>query len=52
MSPYRKDINAFAVTCEALLSVDIVSENLNEIDNRLVQYYIAALAAKFPVRLT
>lgn len=51
MSPYGKDIHTFMDACEALLQVEIVAADLSEQEGRIIQYYLAALAAKFPALL-
>jgi hypothetical protein len=48
MSPYKQDMKAFADACETLLRLEFVADNLSERDHQVIQYYIAALAAKFP----
>ena len=48
MTPHGRDINTFVVACETLLGLDVTAADLTEQEGRIVQYYIAALAAKFP----
>ena len=51
MSPYGKDINAFIDACQKMLSVELVSSDLTPQQNQVIQYYLAALVAKFPALL-
>jgi hypothetical protein len=46
--PLRKDIHTFIAACENLLGRDITPDNLNESEGHVIQYYLSALAAKFP----
>jgi hypothetical protein len=48
MTPCRKDINTFMVICERLLGHDVVVADLTDTEARVIQYYISALAEKFP----
>ena len=48
MSPHGRDINRFVAACEALLEMNVATADLTEQEGQLIQYYIAALAAKFP----
>jgi hypothetical protein len=48
MSPHGRDINTFVTACEALLGTNVATADLTEQEGQLIQYYIAALAAKFP----
>ena len=51
VSPYNRDILAFVEACETLLSVDSVILNLSRQESQVIQYYLAALGAKFPALL-
>ena len=48
VSPAGKDILTFVAACETLLSPAIVPKDLTEHESRAIQYYLAALSAKFP----
>jgi len=48
LSPHGRDINAFVSACETLLGINVTTADLTEQEGQLIQYYIAALAAKFP----
>ena len=52
MSPYGKDMNAFVDACEKMLSIEVVAEDLIAQQNQIIQYYLAALMAKFPALLS
>jgi len=51
VSPYNRDIMAFVDACESLLHDDIMVVNCSRQENLIIQYYIAALGAKFPALL-
>jgi hypothetical protein len=51
MSPYGRDINAFVDGCKMLLNVEILPADLTPQQNQVIQYYLAALVAKFPALL-
>lgn len=51
VSPYNRDITLFVDACETLLNVDIGLTKLTVKEDQIIQYYIAALAAKFPALL-
>jgi len=48
VSPHGRDINTFVSACETLLGIHVAAADLTEQEGRLIQYYISALAAKFP----
>jgi hypothetical protein len=48
LSPQGRDINTFVSACETLLGITVATADLTEQEGQLIQYYIAALAAKFP----
>jgi hypothetical protein len=48
VTPYNREIMAFADACETLLKVDSVVVNLTQQQSKVIQYYLAALGAKFP----
>ena len=53
VSPYNRDfIRAFVEACETLLSIDSGIVNLTQQENQIIQYYLAALGAKFPTLLS
>jgi len=53
VSPYNRDIiRAFVEACERLLSIDSGIVNLTQQENQIIQYYLAALGAKFPTLLS
>ena len=51
MSPYKRDIQAFVDACEMLLAFDTGIVILTQPEIRTIQYYLAALSAKFPAVL-
>ena len=51
MSPYGRDINTFVEACELLLSNEVVAADFTLQENQVLQYYLAALGAKFPALL-
>jgi hypothetical protein len=51
VSPYGRDINTFVDGCKLLLNTEIVAAELTPQQNQVIQYYIAALAEKFPALL-
>jgi hypothetical protein len=48
MSPFGRDINAFVDACKLMLNAEIVATELTPQQNQVIQYYIAAMAEKFP----
>ena len=48
VSPHGRDINTFVSACETLLGINVATVDLTEQEGQLIQYYIAALAVKFP----
>ena len=48
VSPHGRDINTFVAACGTLLGTNIMTAELTEQEGQLIQYYIAALATKFP----
>jgi hypothetical protein len=48
VSPHGRDINTFVSACETLLGINVATAEFTEQEARLIQYYIAALAVKFP----
>jgi hypothetical protein len=48
VSPHGRDINTFVSACETILGINVATADLTEQEGQLIQYYIAALAAKFP----
>lgn len=48
MSPYSRDINAFVDACTRLLSDNIAAASLTVKENQILQFYLAAMLAKFP----
>lgn len=51
MSPYSRDLNAFVDACVMLLSEDIVAASFTIKENQILQFYLAAMIAKFPALL-
>jgi hypothetical protein len=51
LSPYGRDINTFVDGCKLLLNTEIVAAELTPQQNQVIQYYLAALVAKFPALL-
>jgi hypothetical protein len=51
VSPTGKDLNTFVDACETLLRADIVAADFTLQESQIIQYYIAALAAKYPALL-
>ena len=51
VTPFNSEIMAFADACERLMKVDGVVVNLNRPQSQVIQYYLAALGAKFPALL-
>jgi hypothetical protein len=53
VSPYNRDIiRKFVEACETLLSIDSGIVNFTQQENQIIQYYLAALGAKFPTLLS
>ncbi len=48
---YGASINSFMVSCETLLSVNVVVDELTEKESQIIQCYISALGAKFSALL-
>ncbi len=48
MSSYKQDLRSFMVICDSLLELDLDVVKLTNEENRLIQFYISTLAAKFP----
>lgn len=46
MSPYNRDLTAAVDACTALLDEEAATLTVKE--NQLLQYYLAAMTAKFP----
>ena len=51
VSPYKQDLKSFVDGCEKLLSFDIELVGFTPKEHQVIQYYIAALTAKFPALL-
>ena len=51
VSPTSKDINTFVAACETLLSPAIMPQELSAREAQAIQYYLSALAVKFPAIL-
>jgi len=51
VSPYSRDLNAFVDACTMLLSDDITAANLTVKEHQVLQFYLAAMIAKFPALL-
>lgn len=51
VTPYSREIMAFADACETLLKLDSVVVNLTQQQSQVIQYYLAALGARFPALL-
>ena len=49
--PYGRDINTFVEASEMLLSHEVVAANLSLPEHQVIQFYLAALLAKFPAIL-
>jgi hypothetical protein len=48
---YGRDINAFVDACKNMLAVEIVATEINLQQNQVIQFYLAAMAEKFPALL-
>ena len=48
VSPYNRDLTAFVDACTALLDEEVTAANLTVKESQLLQYYLAAMTAKFP----
>lgn len=48
MTSCRKEITKFMAGCETLLDVGVVASNLTHTEHQIIEYYLAALSAKFP----
>lgn len=48
MNSHRRDLNIFVIACDALLSLDTVPQDFTSQDHQVMQYYLAALTAKYP----
>lgn len=46
--PLSKDVNKFVSACETLLEAAIMCKDFNAFETRAIQYYLLAMAAKFP----
>lgn len=51
MSPFNKHLAEFVIAAESLLEFDHVLLPLTPKDQQTIQYYLAALAAKYPALL-
>ena len=51
VTPYNREILAFADACETLLKLDSMLVNLSRQQSQVIQYYLAALGTKFPALL-
>ena len=51
MSLYKEDLKVFVDGCERLLGYDFEMLNFTPKEHQVIQYYIAALTAKFPALL-
>jgi hypothetical protein len=48
---YNTEVMAFVDACETLLKVESVEVNRDRQQSQAIQYYLAALGAKFPALL-
>ena len=51
MSPYGRDLNSFVDACKLMLNVEVVAAEFTPQQNQVIQFYLAALAEKFPALL-
>lgn len=50
MEPLSREVKGFITATEVMLSDGVISEELNETEWQLIQYYLTAMAEKFPSR--
>ena len=48
VSAIGKEINTFVAVCESLLSPTFMANDLSQKESHAIQFYLAALRAKFP----
>ena len=51
MTLYNTEVMEFVDACETLLKVESVEVNRDRQQSQVIQYYLAALGAKFPALL-
>jgi hypothetical protein len=51
VNPYGRDLNVFVDACRNMLNVEIVAAEFTPQQNQVIQFYLAAMAEKFPALL-
>jgi len=51
VSPYGRDINAFIDGCKLMLNIEVLATEFTPQQNQVIQFYLAAMAEKFPALL-
>ena len=51
VNPYGRDLNVFVDACRNMLNVEIVAAEFSPQQNQVIQFYLAAMAEKFPALL-